>query len=104
MTRKIALKLHDDDNIAVCTSEAATGDEITVVLPDGSEAPITAASAITFCNKIALKDLACGETVLKYGESIGRTTAAIPKGSLADHRNITSQPRAYADEYLIKEA
>ena len=39
----------------------------------------------------------------KYGEMIGRATALIPTGSLANDANIASQPRAYADEYLLKE-
>lgn len=102
MTRKIALKLHDDDNVAVCTSEVTPGDVVALISPDGAETEITARAAIAFCNKIALVDIAAGEEILKYGESIGRTTAAIPQGGLADHHNIESQPRAYADEYVLK--
>ena len=63
---------------------------------------VKAAEAIAFCNKIALRDIASGEEVLKYGEVIGKATEDIRKGCLVNDRNIASQPRAYADEYLLK--
>ena len=102
MTQKMALKLNDADNVAVCTSEVTAGDVVTVVAPDGARTEVTAVSDITFCNKIALRAIAEGEVILKYGEAIGRAVTAIDKGALADHHNIASQPRAYADEYLLK--
>ena len=88
-----ALHIHATDNIAVCTS---------AVQPDGSRGAVKAAEAIAFCNKIALRDIASGEEVLKYGEVIGKATEDIRKGCLVNDRNIASQPRAYADEYLLK--
>ena len=33
MTQKMALKLHDTDNVAVCTSEVSAGDIVAVVAP-----------------------------------------------------------------------
>ena len=102
MTQKMALKLHDTDNVAVCTSEVTAGDVVTVVAPDGVRTGVTAVSDITFCNKVALRDISEGDVILKYGEAIGRAVTAIVKGALADHHNIASQPRAYADEYLLK--
>lgn len=102
MTQKMALKLHDTDNVAVCTSEVTVGDVVTVVAPDGARTEVTAVSDITFCNKVALRDIAEGDVILKYGEAIGRAVTAIAEGALADHHNIASQPRAYADEYLLK--
>lgn len=60
------------------------------------------ASDIAFCNKIALQTIAEGDVILKYGEAIGRALTGIPIGALADHHNIASQPRTYADEYLLK--
>ena len=89
-----ALHIHATDNIAVCTSAVQPG--------DGSRGAVKAAEAIAFCNKIALRDIASGEEVLKYGEVIGKATEDIRKGCLVNDRNIASQPRAYADEYLLK--
>ena len=102
MTKKMALKLHDTDNVAVCTSEVSAGDVVTVVAPDGVRTEVTAVADIAFCNKVALRTIAEGDVILKYGEAIGRAVTGIPVGALADHHNIASQPRAYADEYLLK--
>ena len=97
-----ALHIHATDNIAVCTSAVQPGDEVEILEPDGSRGAVKAAEAIAFCNKIALRDIASGEEVLKYGEVIGKATEDIRKGCLVNDRNIASQPRAYADEYLLK--
>ncbi|MCF0253578.1 MAG: UxaA family hydrolase [Duodenibacillus sp.] len=97
-----ALKLHDADNVAVCTTAVAAGETVEIMHPDGSRSRLAAACDITFTNKIALRDIACGEDVLKYGESIGKAAQAIARGALASHLNIASQPRAYADEYILK--
>lgn len=102
MTQKMALKLHDTDNVAVCTSEVSAGDVVTVVAPDGARTEVKAVSDIAFCNKVALRTIAEGDVILKYGEAIGCAVTGIPIGALADHHNIASQPRAYADEYLQK--
>ena len=102
MTQKMALKLHDTDNVAVCTSEISVGDIVAVVAPDGARTEVKAVSDIAFCNKIALQTIAEGDVILKYGEAIGRALTGIPIGALADHHNIASQPRAYADEYFLK--
>ena len=97
-----ALHIHATDNIAVCTSAVQPGDEVEILEPDGSRGAVKAAEAIAFCNKIALRYIASGEEVLKYGEVIGKATEDIRKGCLVNDRNIASQPRAYADEYLLK--
>ena len=103
MTTPRALKLRASDNVAVCTCAVHPGDAVEIMHPDGSRTTTTAVSEIAYCNKIALCDIAEGEAVTKYGEMIGRATALIPTGSLANDANIASQPRAYADEYLLKE-
>ena len=97
-----ALHIHVTDNIAVCTSAVQPGDEVEILEPDGSRGAVKAVEAIAFCNKIALCDIASGEEVLKYGEVVGKATEDIRKGCLVNDRNIASQPRAYADEYLLR--
>ena len=71
MTQKMALKLHDTDNVAVCTSEVSAGDIVAVVALDGARTEVKATSDIAFCNKIALQTIAEGDVILKYGEAIG---------------------------------
>lgn len=97
-----AIQLHARDNIAVCTTPVEVGQTVVVTRPDGTTDEVVALSAITFCNKIALCAVAQGEEILKYGEVIGRSAAPIARGALANDVNIASQPRAYADEYLIR--
>ena len=97
-----ALHIHPKDNVAVCTSEVKTGDRVEVIDSDGTRSEIVAVTPITFCNKIALVDIPKGSDILKYGEVIGKAVEDIPFGSLVNHINIASQPRAYADEYLLK--
>lgn len=41
-------------------------------------------------HKFALRDIAQGENVIKYGNPIGHATCAIRKGELVDHNNITT--------------
>ena len=41
-------------------------------------------------HKFALRDIAQGEDVIKYGNPIGHATCAIRKGELVDHNNITT--------------
>lgn len=97
-----ALQLHLDDNVAVCTLAVKAGDVVEIIRPDGSKGEVVAVTDNTYCNKIALFDIAEGESVIKYGEVIGRASADIARGSLANDANIASQPRAYADEYILK--
>ena len=97
-----ALHIHHKDNTAVCTSEVKAGEEVEIIDSDGSRSFIKAESSIPFCNKIALTDIQEGEEVFKYGEVIGKATVFIPKGTLVNHLNIASQPRSYADEYVIE--
>lgn len=97
-----ALHIHSKDNTAVCTSEVKAGEEVEVIDSDGSRSFINAVSSIPFCNKIALIDIQEGEEIFKYGEVIGKAIAFIPKGTLVNHLNIASQPRSYAEEYVLE--
>ncbi len=96
-----ALHIKKTDNVAICTSAVAAGDTVEILEPDGTRGSIRAVSDIAFCNKIALCEIAEGEDIVKYGEIIGRATADIPKGALANDLNIASQPRNYAEEYIL---
>lgn len=46
MTQKMALKLHDTDNVAVCTSEVSAGDIVAVVALDGARTEVKATSSL----------------------------------------------------------
>ena len=97
-----ALQLHLNDNVAVCTVAVKKGERVEIMRPDGTKSEVIAVTDNTYCNKIALFDIAKDEAVVKYGEVIGKASAAIARGALANDANIASQPRAYADEYILK--
>ena len=94
-----ALMMDETDNVVTCVTEVAKGED--VVYQKGSELlTVRAEEDIPYCHKIALKDLAEDEEVLKYGELIGKTNCPIAKGHLVNHENIHSVPRDYDSELV----
>ena len=86
--------LHDaDDSVAVVVVEgvkagtAMTGwvmdDDRTVNLPARQDIPIG--------HKVALKDMAAGDTVVKYGIDMGKVVAPIKAGEHAHVQNIKTK-------------
>ena len=74
-----ALLIDDVDNVVTCVTEVAAGSD--VFYRKGDEVlSLKAEEDIPYCHKIALKDFAEGDEVIKYGEMIGKTTTAIKKG------------------------
>jgi altronate hydrolase len=72
--------LSDADNVAVARHELPAG---TTLLP--GELPLVSRAAIPSGHKIALKPIAAGEVVRKYGQVIGLATADIAPG---DHVHV----------------
>ncbi len=89
MTKRDAIALRAEDNVATALRDFAAG-EVATVGVDQSTVAVTLAEAIAFGHKFALRDIARGDDVLKYGEVIGRATADIAKGSHAHVQNIES--------------
>ena len=63
------IKIHPADNVAVAIKDVQS--ESGVFIPAG--------------HKVALRDLAEGENVVKYGFPIGHLLQAVPQGGLVDH-------------------
>lgn len=74
------IRINSADNVAVAVTDAAAGD---VCLVDGTE--IVACESIPAGHKMALRDMAEGENVVKYGFPIGHLLKAVRKGALVDH-------------------
>lgn len=53
-------------------------------------------------HKFALRDIAIGEDVIKYGNPIGHATRNIRKGELVDHNNITTNLSGTLDYSQLK--
>ena len=69
------LLVHDhDDNVGVVVVEGLTAgtDMLCVVTHDNSDFRLTAKDDIQIGHKVALKPLSEGDTVIKYGEDIGK--------------------------------
>ncbi|WP_176430328.1 UxaA family hydrolase [Paracoccus sediminis] len=69
------LLVHDrDDNVGVVVVENLTAgtEMLCVVTADNSDFRLTAKADIPIGHKVALKPLKAGDTVIKYGEDIGK--------------------------------
>ncbi len=79
------LVLAPGDNIAVARLEIAAGTALRV-----AGRSVTLQRAMGFGHKIALRDIAAGERIVKYGAPIGRATEAIPLGGYVHSHNLAS--------------
>lgn len=77
------LKINPDDNVVVAIQEQKAGAVITV---DGKK--ITVLEDVPAGHKIAIKDLAEGENVIKYGFPIGHAKESKKAGSWMNENNI----------------
>ena len=80
--RKTVFQIDRKDNVATALAEIQEG-ESALILGDheGQELQIYALENIPRGHKIAIKEIAAGEEILKYGVVIGRATKNIGKGS-----------------------
>ena len=91
---KSAIQLHPTDNVAVAL----------VALPPGAGLligglPVRTRESIPAGHKLALWDIAAGETVERYGQIIGRATAAIAAGSHVHTHNLAFEDLVQEYEY-----
>ena len=84
---------HHDDNVGVVVVEGLTAgtDMLCVVTEDDSDFHLTAQNDVPIGHKVALKDLATGDTVVKYGEDIGKVVAPIKKGEHVHIHNLKTK-------------
>ncbi len=83
--RPRALRLDPRDNVAVALTVLEPGER----LPLGDEM-VDVHERIPTGHKVALRDIAAGGEVLKYGEVIGKATAFIPPGRHVHVHNVVS--------------
>lgn len=94
-----ALLMDPQDNVVTCVTEIAAGD--TVVYRKGDElCTLVAEENIPYCHKIALTEIPQGGEVIKYGESLGKTSERIAQGHWVAHHNLFSVPRDYDSEMI----
>lgn len=94
-----ALLMDSSDNVVTCVREVKQGESI--VYKQGAKlCTLIAQEDIPYCHKAALADIALGDDIFKYGESLGKATASINKGCWVAEHNLISVPRDYANEMI----
>ena len=86
--------LHDaGDTVAVVVVEGVTAgmDLNAWIMDDDQTTAVTARQDIPIGHKVALKDMAPGDTVLKYGIDMGKVVAPIKAGEHAHVQNIKTK-------------
>ena len=79
------LILNPRDNVAVATAVLEAGEEVA-----GVDSPLQVLDRVAFGHKLALRPIAAGEDVVKYGEVIGRATSDIRAGAHVHVHNVVS--------------
>lgn len=85
--------LHEEkDNVGVATVDIKAGQTVTGrALDTQKEFVIQARMDIPLGHKIALKDFKKGDTVIKYGQDIGRVIAPIKAGEHVHVHNLKTK-------------
>ena len=77
------IKINVADNVAVAIHDIEAGCSF-----DIDRTSFTTLAKIPAGHKVALRDMAEGEDVIKYGFPIGHLLKAVPQGGLIDHSNL----------------
>ena len=88
------LLVHDPaDNVGVVVVEGLTAgtDMLCVITHDNSDFRLTVGADVPIGHKVALKDLEVGDTVIKYGQDIGRVVAPVKKGQHVHVHNLKTK-------------
>lgn len=88
------LLVHDPaDNVGVVVVEGLTAgtEMLCVVTHDNSDFKLTAGADIPIGHKVALEDLAEGDTIVKYGEDIGKMVGPAARGAHVHTHNLKTK-------------
>lgn len=89
MSAPAAVVLHADDNIAVLLRSVEAGETIALGWV-GEGRALASRAALPIGHKLALRALPAGSEIRKYGEVIGRLTAAVEPGDHVHVHNVRS--------------
>ena len=88
------LLVHDKrDNVGVVVVEELKAGTamLCVVTEDNSDFRLTVLHDVPIGHKVALADLTVGDTVVKYGQDIGRIVAPVAKGEHVHVHNLKTK-------------
>lgn len=90
---KRALKLSENDNIAIALEDLQQGDIVSILTSSTREdiCEVTVIDNVLFGHKIALENIAVDTGVIKYSCSIGLASSSIKVGEHVHVHNIMSQ-------------
>ncbi|NPV69323.1 MAG: UxaA family hydrolase [Firmicutes bacterium] len=88
--KKEAVVIDPRDNVATGTVELKKGQKVSMFVGDTVH-EVVVQNDIPFGHKLAIKDIAKGEHVVKYGESIGKATRDIKVGEHVHVHNVESE-------------
>ncbi|QUN05466.1 UxaA family hydrolase [Shewanella yunxiaonensis] len=88
--KKNAVVITAQDSIAVATVALKKGDVASMFIND-QDSEVRLKDDIAFGHKLAIKPIAAGEHVIKYGESIGLATQDIQVGEWVHVHNVESE-------------
>lgn len=77
------------DNVATTLRELEAGETVTVAVGD-EDRTVQIKTDVKFGHKIAVEDISDGETITKYGKSIGNATDDIEAGDWVHVHNVES--------------
>lgn len=90
MTKR-ALLMNDKDNVVTVIDAVEAGDEVAIGRKDGTAVgTLVALEPAERYHKLAFVDIAVDELITKYGQTIGRATKNITRGSYVHVHNIES--------------
>ena len=93
-----ALRLHAADTVAIARTRLAPGQ---VIRPGGD--PVTVMEMVPAGHKVAIRPMAQGEVVRRYGEAIGRASAPIAPGQHVHTQNLAFEEGVLAYEFPERE-
>ena len=99
---KRTILLHAKDNVATALTDLKKGEQVNASLDDIS-VDVTLREDVAFGHKYALRDVAKGEEVIKYGMAIGKALSDIRAGDWVHVHNCRSE-RFGSAEFLPPKA
>lgn len=86
-----ALVANENDTVATLLDPVVQGESVMLLDPDlGSVGAVESRSAIESFHKVAIREIAQGEPVIKLGEVIGRASRPIARGDHVHVHNVVS--------------
>ena len=94
-----AIRLHPSDNVAIARVPVAAGTDLII-----GGLKVTATDPIPAGHKMALRNIATGEKVVRYGQTIGRAKVAIASGQHIHTHNLAFEELCFEYEFPQGEA